>query len=176
MHDQNEEFNPPSRSQLRRDALAIFKLAEALVALKESELDRVPLSDELRDEVLHTRRITQQIARKRQTQFLAKQLRRREEELEPIRRALEHDRNDQRRETAELHRLEIWRERLIEEGDSALSELISQFPHADHHHLRQLARQAREDHLHNTPLSAARALFQELRRLFEKMAERKADE
>lgn len=176
MHDNDEEFNLPSRSQLRRDALAIFKLAEALVALKESELDRVPLSDELRDEVLRTRRITQQIARKRQTQFLAKQLRRREEELEPIRRALEHDRDDQRRETAELHRLETWRERLMDEGDSALSELIAQFPYADHQHLRQLARQAREDRLHNKSPTSARALFQELRGLFEEMAERKSGE
>jgi len=166
MHDKNHELDSPSRSQLRRDALAVFKLAETLVALTDSELARMPLSEELREEVIRTRRITQQIARKRQTQFLAKQLRRNEEEIEPVRRALVHNRAEQRRETAQLHRLEMWRERLIDEGDSALSELIGQFPFVDRHHLRQLARQAREDRMHNKPPTAARALFQELRELF----------
>lgn len=171
MHNEHEEADEPSRSQLRRDALAILKLAEALVALSASELTRVPLSDELREEVAKVRGIPQHIARKRQTQYLAKQLRRREDELEPIRQALDQGSMAKRRETSALHQLESWRERLIHEGDHALAELMNQFPQADRQHLRQLTRQAREELNGNRPPTAARALFRSLRELFEENSE-----
>lgn len=168
MHNNDQEYDEPSRSQLRREALDVFKLAEAMVALPESQLAKLPLSEELREEVERTRRITQQIARKRQMQFLAKQMRRREEELEPLRHALTQDRESSRRDTAELHRLEAWRERLIHDGDTALSDLLGHFPQADRQHLRTLARQARDDLHANKPPAASRALFKELRTLFSK--------
>jgi ribosome-associated protein len=167
-HDLNQpgpdpEQDPPSRSQLRREALDVLKLAQALADLSEAQLARVPLSDELRDEVLRTRGVTQHIARKRQTQFLAKQLRRREDELEPIRAALDHDRDHARREAVELHRVETWRGRLIAEGDEAITELLSQFPQLDRQQLRQLARQARAEHEGNKPAHAYRELFRQLK-------------
>src|SRR5664279_4917649 len=110
MRDHENETDPGtdevSRSAKRREALDVLKLAHALVELSAAQLARVPLSDELREEVSRARAITQQIARKRQTQFLAKQLRRREDELEPIRAALDHDRDHARKHTAHLHRAE----------------------------------------------------------------------
>jgi ribosome-associated protein len=156
----------PSRSQRRRDALAVFDLAERLVNLTDTQLAQLPLDDDLRTHVLNTRRITQQIARKREIQFLAKQMRRREDELDALRAALDHDRELSRRETAELHRLEDWRDRLIDQGDEALSQLLEQFPHADRQHLRTLSRQARVERNENRPPHAFRELFRELRELF----------
>jgi ribosome-associated protein len=171
MRDHTTEADPEndevSRSQKRREALDVLKLAHALVELSDAQLARVPLSDELRDEVVGARAVTQQIARKRQTQFLAKQLRRREDELEPIRAALEHDRDHSRRETANLHRVETWRERLIAEGDDALTELLQHFPQSDRQHLRQLARQARAERDANKPPHAQRELFRTLREMFD---------
>src|SRR5262249_11953544 len=97
----------PSRSQLRREALDVLKLAQHIASLSEAQLAQLPLDEDLRAEVVRTRAVTQQIARKRQTQFLAKQLRKRDEaEIEPIRAALEHDRQHVRRESAALHRIE----------------------------------------------------------------------
>ena len=100
----NDEFShapdPPSRSELRRAALAVFELAERLVALSEAQLEAVPLSDELRALVMASRKVTQHIARKRQLQYLAKHLRRRADELAPIEAALAHDRDGGRREAA----------------------------------------------------------------------------
>ncbi len=158
---------PPSRSQQRREALAIFELAEALAALSEAQLARVPLDDTLRDEVLRTRAVTSHIARKRQTQYLAKQLRKLDDtELEPIRAALEHDRTQAHHEAAELHRLETWRDRLIAEGDAAFDDLLALHPSADRQHLRQLARNARVERDANKPLHAYRELFRALRELF----------
>ena len=98
---------------------------ETLAALSEAELARVPLDDDLREEVRRTRAVTSHIARKRQNQFLAKQLRKLDEEaIEAIRYALSVDREKAHRETAAMHRIEIWRGRLLEEGDEALAELL----------------------------------------------------
>jgi ribosome-associated protein len=161
-----DEPLPPSRSQQRREALEIFKLAETLANLSDAELGRVPLDDELREEVLRTRAVTSHIARKRQTQYLAKQLRKLgDDALDPIRRALDRDRVQAHHDAAELHRVETWRDRLIAEGDTALDDLIAQHPTADRQHLRQLARNARGERERNKPLHAYRELFRALREL-----------
>jgi ribosome-associated protein len=167
-NDTDSDELGPSRSQRRRDALDVLALASRLVEQNEADLARLPLSDELRVLIRESQRITQQIARKRQLAFLAKNLRREDAELlETLRHALEHDKADARRETAALHRVEAWRERLIEEGDAALAELITTHMTADRQHLRQLARNAKDERLHNKPLHAYRELFRELRELLE---------
>ena len=164
--EETGEFLSPSRSQQRREALAVYDLGENLVALPDSQLAKLPMSEELIDLVRATRKITAPVAHKRQLQYLAKIMRREDDEaLEAIKRALEHDRADARRETAELHRFEALRERLIEDGDAALAEFIAEYPHADRQHLRQLARNAREEKLANTPPHAYRELFRELKKI-----------
>jgi ribosome-associated protein len=172
MHDQEPEnddenlYDGPSRSQLRREALDVLKLAQTLAALSDAQLAQVPLDDDLRAEVVRTRAVKQQIARKRQSQYLAKQMRKLDDaELDAIRASLENDREHARRETAALHRVETWRERLIAEGDDALAELLQQFPSADRQHLRQLARNARTEREQNKPLHAFHELFRSLRDL-----------
>jgi len=170
VHDEDPEIpsdEGPSRSQLRREALDVLKLAQALAAMSDAQLVRVPLEDDLRAEVQRTRAVTQQIARKRQTQYLAKQMRKLDDEaLEAIRAALEHDRDHARREAAALHRVESWRERLIADADDALVELLQQFPQGDRQQLRQLARQARAERDAGRPPHAQRELFRALRELF----------
>lgn len=153
-----------SRSQLRRAALDVLKLAQTLIELSAAQVSRLPLPEELRDEVRRVQGVTQQIARKRETQFLAKQLRRCDEaDLDPLRAALDHDRVHARREAAALHHVEAWRERLLAEGDAALGEFLQQFPHADRQHLRHLARQALAERKSNKSPHAYRELFRALR-------------
>lgn len=160
------QFFSPSRSQQRREALDVLALAERLVELPDRQLAAVPMPDELRDLVRDSRRITAQIARKRQIQFLAKAMRREEDEvLAAIRGALDKDREQARRDTAELHQLEGWRERLLEQGDEALAELLLAFPDADRQALRQLIRNARLEREKQRPPRAYRELFRTLKAL-----------
>jgi ribosome-associated protein len=171
--DQDEQVSTgdePSRSQLKREAQAVFELAERLVATSAAELARLPLSEELRDLVERSRRVTQQIARKRQLQYLAKQMRRRSEELPALREALERDQALARRESAALHRLEAWRERLIADGDPALELLLAQCPGLDRQQLRQLIRRARLERERSIPPSAGRELFRLVRQAFDEQA------
>jgi ribosome-associated protein len=85
--------------------------------------------------------------------------------LDAIRDAMDAGGEAARRETAQLHRVETWRDRLIADGDAALSELLAAHPDADRQHLRQLARNAIEERNRNKPPHAFRELFRELREL-----------
>lgn len=160
------DFLSPSRSQQRREALEVLELAHQLSALTPQQLARLPVPEGLISHIDDTRRITSHGAHKRQLQYLAKQMRREDDEtLEAIRDALDSSGESVRMEAAMLHRAEDWRERLIADGDAALTDLLTDFPHADRQHLRQLARNAHEEKLRNKPPHAFRELFRELREL-----------
>ena len=80
------QFLSPSRSQQRREALGVLELAEQLAAQSPAQLEKLPIPEALLPHIEDTRRITAHIARKRQLAFLAKQMRREDEEtLDAIR-------------------------------------------------------------------------------------------
>ena len=160
------EFLDESRSAKRREALDVLAMAGKLMDTGHAALALLPLPDDLRALVVDSQRITSHIARKRQTQFLAKQMRRESEEvLQTLRAALEHTKEDARREAAALHRVEHWRLRLVEDGDAALADFVAAYPTADRQQLRTLARNAKAERLANKPPHSFRELFRVLRDL-----------
>lgn len=161
------EYLSPSRKQNRREALEVLSLADALAALSENQLGRLPIPEGLLPHIADARRITSHIARKRQLAFLAKQMRRESDEtLEAIRDAMDAGGAAARMETAQMHRAEAWRERLLGEGDAALAELLDTYPDADRQRLRQLVRNALAEREKKKPPAAFRELFRELRDVF----------
>jgi ribosome-associated protein len=56
-----------------------------------------------------------------------------------------------------------WRDRLISEGDQAISDLLMEIPDLDRQHLRQLIRQAKKEASQNKPPAASRKIFKYLR-------------
>ncbi len=164
--EETGEFLGNSRSQQRREALEVLALGEKLVALTPAQLAKLPVPESLLPHIEDTKRITAHIAHKRQLAFLAKQMRREDDEtLEAIRDAMDANSETSRREVAALHRVEAWRERLLADGDAALSELLDAHPAADRQHLRQLIRNAKEEKLRNKPPRAYREIYQLLREL-----------
>lgn len=160
------EFLSPSRTQQRREALDVLALAHQLADLDTGRLAKLPIPDHLRPHIAEAQRITSHIARKRQMAYLAKQMRREEDEtLDAIRDALDAGGEAARRESALLHRAEAWRERLLEEGDTALGELLAEHPGADRQRLRTLIRNAGDERAKNKPPHSYRELFRELREL-----------
>ncbi|WP_028915565.1 ribosome biogenesis factor YjgA [Pseudoxanthomonas sp. J31] len=164
--EETGEYLSPSRSQKRREALGVLELAEKLAGLTPTQLSKLPIPEDLLPHIEQTRKITAHIARKRQLAFLAKQMRREDEAaLDAIRDALDEDGVAARREVALMHRVEGWRERLLEEGDAALGQLLDEHPHADRQHLRTLVRNTLEERKRNKPPRAFRELFRELKAL-----------
>ena len=166
-HELDEEEYGPSRTQQRREALAVLALATQLLEMQPSRLARIELPEDVRDEVDRTRRITAHGARKRQLAFLAKVMRRHEDaEFAAVRAELGENRERQRQENAVMHRLEATRDRLIAEDETALPELIAEYPQLDRQRLRSLVRQARiEKDAPNKPPKAYREIFQFLKEL-----------
>jgi len=160
------EFFSESRSQNRREALEVLALGEKLVDLTPAQLARLPIPEGLLEHIEYTKRITSHGARKRQLAFLAKQMRREEDEtLEAIRDAMDVNSETSRREVAIMHRMERWRERLMAEGDAALAELLDEHPDADRQQLRTLVRNALAEKARNKPPRAYREIYQVLRGL-----------
>lgn len=162
--EESGEFLGPSRSQRRREALDVLELAEVLVALTEAQTARVPVPEDLLEHIRDTRRITANVARKRQMAFLAKQMRREDDStLQAMRDALDENSKASRLEVASMHRVEAWRLKLIDGGDEALAELLDLHPDADRQRLRQLVRNTHEERKRNKPPHAFRELFREMK-------------
>jgi len=155
---------PPSRSARKRVHRALQALAGALLRATPGELARIPLPDPVR-EAVEAGRAMRRGARARQVRHLANLLER--GEVAPIEQALEQLRGAGAHESARLHRLERWRERLIEEGDGVLGELAERFPDLDRQRLRALAREAREERAHQRAPRRFRELLRYLRELEE---------
>lgn len=153
---------PLSKSQRKRDALALQALADELMRLSAAQLESVPLAEALRDAVISGRDLTRG-AYRRQMRFLGRLLR--DTDVAPIRSAVDAYRSASHEDKARLKRLERWRERLLDEGDAAVAELLEEFPGADPQRLRQLLRNARKEHEAGRTPRSFRQLFRFLREL-----------
>ena len=158
------EEEKPSKTQRKKEMLALQDLGAELLALSDHQLATVPLPENLRDAVLEARRITDFEGRRRQLQYVGKLMR--STDAAPIRERVNAFRSSSHEHTARLHEIERWRERLIED-EGALAGLVDSYPHADTRQLRTLARNARREREENRPPRSFRALFKALRALFE---------
>ncbi len=153
---------PLSKSRRKRDALALQALADELVRLSPSQLASVPLPEDLRDAVTSAREFSRG-AYRRQVRYLGRLLR--DTDVPPIRSAVDAHHGTSHRDRARLKRLERWRERLMEEGDTAVAELLEEYPAADPQQLRQLLRNARKERQTDRSPRSFRQLFRFLREL-----------
>ncbi|MGL4826599.1 MAG: ribosome biogenesis factor YjgA [Vibrionaceae bacterium] len=160
--EEPEEIIIVSRSELKRDVEELQKLGEALVELKPAALAKIPLDEELHHAVTQARTFERE-AKRRQLQYIGKLMRSRDPE--PIQDALNVLRNKDNQQAALLHKLETLRNKIVELGDAAINEVVSQFPQADRQKLRQLARVAKKEQLENRPPKAYREIFQYLKSL-----------
>ena len=77
---------PPSKSARKREAHALQKLGEELVKMRQADLDRLPLPENLREAIDEARRLTNRGALSRQRQYIGKLMR--ETDVAPLQTAL----------------------------------------------------------------------------------------
>lgn len=133
---------PPSKSERKRTAHAAQDLGEALLALRDAELDALGLPELLIAAVREARRIRSRAASARQRQYIGKLMR--GVDPEPIRRALAVRNQHDAEEIQRFKRAENWRQRLIEQGEPALDALARLKPELDRSHWARLVRAARD--------------------------------
>ena len=161
--DDGYQVDRPSKSERKRRSDDLQALGEALIELSDSELDALPLPEQLRDAVLLARRITAHGGLYRQKQYIGKLMRK--IDADPIRAALDAKRDRERVEAIRFHRIEQWRDRLLHEGVEAVAQLKAEFPQIDSAAIGKLTERARKERQQSaqkvTP--AGRELFRALR-------------
>lgn len=155
----------PSKSQIKRECDAIQKLGETLIALKQDELDILELPDELDDAIRTARKIKSRAGLKRQRQYIGKIMR--QLDSEAIKKQVEDLQHKHDTNTAHFRKMERWRDRLLNDDKTALTEIIESHPEVDRQHINQLVRQAKREQQQEKPPSSARKLFKYLRELHE---------
>ncbi|HEY6772515.1 MAG TPA: ribosome biogenesis factor YjgA [Oxalicibacterium sp.] len=160
-----QEYERPSKSELKRQMTALQKLGEELVAEPRDRLKRVPMPENVRDAILECQKIKDHEGRRRQLQYVGKVMRSLEEdEIAAIRKVLDSWKGASKAETAALHAIERQREKLLAD-DKALTQLLQNHPALDAQQLRTLIRNARKEQAENKPPKAYREIFQILKQL-----------
>ena len=161
-----EEAPRETRGEKKRRATQLERLGESLVDLAPSKFARVPMPDDLRTAVTEARRIkSSRGGYRRQVQFIGRIMR--NLDAQPIADALEAMSGEDSPSAKTFRAAEVWRARLLADGDKALEELVKESPAADRTSLRQLVRAAQKEKGTSRPPHATRALFRELKALFD---------
>jgi ribosome-associated protein len=153
-----------SKSQRKRDMDELKKLGVELLEFSDDALRQL-LPEALLEAMRTAKRITSNNARKRQLQYIGKLLK--DIDPAPLREAVDARNHQHATHTRGFHQLEVLRDKLIMEGDSALPGVLALFPRTDRQHLRKLIRQARKEQETGQPPRASRLLFRYLRELQE---------
>jgi len=150
-----------SKSEVKREMLALQKLGERLAELNTEQLDTVPIEQPLRDAIIEFKRIHSRSAKRRQVQYLGRLMR--TADAEQIELALDKFNKKNRKGTRVFHMCETWRERLLNEEASPL-DFAAQYPKVNVEELQQLIKSARLDS--QSKGKATRRLFRYIRSQF----------
>ncbi|MEC5161826.1 ribosome-associated protein [Janthinobacterium sp. CG_23.3] len=165
-----QEYDRPSKSELKRQMTVLQKLGEELVNEARDRVKRVPLPEDVRDAILACQLIKDHEGRRRQLQFVGKKMRTLDEaELAAVQRTIDSWKGLSKADTAAMHAMERRREKLLTD-DKALTVLLSENPELDVQQLRTLIRNARKEQAENKPPKAYREIFQILKQVAKKTA------
>jgi ribosome-associated protein len=160
-HD--EDFQPAERlnkSQQKREIQALRDLGKKLSELDAAVLIKMDLPADLL-QALNDSKSMKHGALKRQFKLIAKFLRQMNTvSLERTVAELESKKAEQDRN---FHRIERWRESLLNDSQEAMTQFMEKYPQADAGQIRQLIRNANKELLANKPPKSSRALFRYLR-------------
>jgi len=157
-----DELEPiKSKTRLKAEMLDLQLLGKKLTTLKPAQLAEVPMGEDLAHAIKESYNIRQREAKRRHLHYIGKLMR--AEDTEAIQYAIDRFDSSSKRFAQEMHQLENWRDRLINQGKEALTEFIETHPSVNVQHLRQLVRNAQKDLSQNKNTGAAKKLFRFIR-------------
>lgn len=161
MNEPDDTEFGPSKTARKREAHAARDLGAELCALTDTQLAAFPLSDSLLSAIRESRHIHAHGARKRHLQYIGKLMR--QHDVVAIEAELARIDPDAPHNLRLQHESERWRERLLSDDASAVTDFISAFPHVDIQALRQLLRQVAKERAEQKPPRYFRELFRLVR-------------
>lgn len=159
---EDEQDLGPSKSELKRQMLALQELGKKLLDLTATQLSTLNLDEELLDALAEHKRIKSHEARRRKLKRIGKLLR--HSDSATIQSAVDFYDSSSATHAQHFQNLEYWRDRLIAE-DAALAEFIELWPECEVQLLRQLIRNTRKEAAAEKPPASSKKLFRYLRQL-----------
>ncbi|MCJ8341043.1 MAG: DUF615 domain-containing protein [Pseudomonadales bacterium] len=161
---EDDEDDWISRSSLKRDAEALQRLGARLIDLKPSQLDKIPMDETLRLAVDEGKRLKPRSgAMKRHHQYIGKLMR--FEDPDEIEQGINGCDMGHEEYNKVFHRLERWRDRLLNNDEGMLEVILKEYPQTDIQYLRQLIRNTQKEIASAKPPLTAKKLFKYLREL-----------
>lgn len=155
----------PNKTQIKKEIAALFALGETMAKLTPENLKSLELPDNIYKAVCEVAGLPQTGARKRSLKYIAAQLHK--IDITPIQERLARIQNKSAHAVREHHIIERWRDRLIADGNDALTELVDEYPEADLQQIRNLLRNIKKENLANQPPRSSRLLYRHLKALFQ---------
>ncbi len=158
-HSTYNRADGPSKSQKKRDAKALQDLGVEIMEQKADFIRDLDLPAELAQALLDGQAM-ERGARKRQIKFIGRLLR--DIDVTPLQAALASLNEESAEDVRTFHRVEAWRDRLMDEGEDAVAALVAEVPALELGELRRLLRAAAAAEGEGRK-KASRALFRFLR-------------
>jgi ribosome-associated protein len=154
-----------SKSQKKREMHELLALTEKALSMNDEKLQQTGLDEKVILAMREARKMKPSGARNRQLKYITKLIK--NEDTQVLEDYLHETEEAEQLANRHFHQLEKWRDRLIQEGDSAISDFMQDYPLADRQQLRTLVRQGQKESEQGKAPSASRKLFKYLRSLTE---------
>ena len=166
-YDEDVEYYAvrPNKTQIKKEIAELFALGEEMSSLSPDQLSTLMLPEKILQAVREVSGMPHKGARKRLLKYIAGQLY--QIDVAPIVEKLERIKNKSAHAVREHHLAEQWRDRLIYEGNDAVTELLEDYPEADSQQLRQLIRNAQKENAAAKPPKSARILYRFVKELLQ---------
>jgi len=156
---EDEWEDEKSKSEVKRELLALKELGKELLKLPIKDLDKLNLSERLYDALIKAQGM-QKGALKRQTATVGGLMV--HEDHEAIKQSIDKIRQEHNGQIKQFHQLELWRDDLLAGDKDVMTILRNQFESFDMQHVRQLVRNATKEAAAEKPPKSARILFKYL--------------
>ncbi|OGT29880.1 MAG: hypothetical protein A3E87_09050 [Gammaproteobacteria bacterium RIFCSPHIGHO2_12_FULL_35_23] len=132
-----------SKSQVKRAMHELQALGEKLVTYNDKQLKELNLPTKLLEAIYDAKKFTSHLAKRRQLQYIGRLMR--VVDVEPIKEAIKRVEQIGPEVIAKQHQAEQWRNRLLIEGKTALTEFVAIFKQVDVQYLRHLIQAAKKE-------------------------------
>ena len=155
----------PNKTRIKKEIGELFTLGETMSKLSAAHLISLELPENIHKAVKEVADMPHTGARKRLLKYIAGQLHK--IDVTAIKESLDRIQNKSAHSVREHHIVEHWRDRLINEGSDAFTDLFDEQPTTDLQQIRQLLRNIKKETENGKPPRSSRLLYRYLKSLFQ---------
>lgn len=159
----------PNKTLIKQEMAVLFTLGEQMAALSAAHIKSLELPEVIDKAVVEVSKMAHTGARKRLLKYIAGHLHK--IDVDPILARMARITNKSAHAVREHHLAEQWRDKLIAEGNEALTEFLYEHDYADRQQLRQLMRNAQKEADTQKPPKSSRLLYRYLKELLQTESE-----